>query len=133
MEDTSSKEGIRKLLLSIGCNDYDWSLLSLNCSLGLMNIELHLIKLPEKVIRELQVSLVNLINKKNNLLLRLKCLTELAELNVSGNIINALFTELSIIKSLDCIIHIETILSLSSGFDIPDDKLLAKRLSYCLS
>ena len=59
-------------------------------------------------------------------------LAKLAQLDIFADIIHALIAELGIIQTLDNVIHIETILRLCGGFDIPDDELFAKRLRDCL-
>ncbi len=126
MEDTSAQESIRQLLLRIGSDDNDGPVLRLHRSLRLMNVEFHLIQFPEKIVGEFQIRLVNLVDQQNHLLLRLKSLSQLAQLDITGDIIDALLTELTVVQSLNRIVHIQTILCLGGGFYIPDDQLLPK-------
>jgi hypothetical protein len=51
-------------------------------------------------------------------------------LNISGNIVHTFFTKLSVVKSLDCIIYIQTFLSLGGRLNIPDDQLFIQCFCY---
>ena len=69
MENASSKKRVRQLLLRVGGDDHDGALFGLHRALGLVDIKLHLIQLPEQVIGEFQIRLVDLVNQKHHLFL----------------------------------------------------------------
>ncbi len=126
MKDTSAQESIRQLLLRIGSNDNDGPVLRLHRSLRLMNVEFHLIQLPEKIVGEFQIRLVDLVDQQNHLLLGLKSLSQLAQLDITRDIIDPFLAELAVVQSLNRIVHIQAVLRLGGGFYIPDDQLLPK-------
>ena len=107
-------------------------MLGLNGTLGLIDIEFHLVKFPKKVVGELKVSFINFIDKKNYLVLGIKGLAEFTKLNVSCDIINTFVTKLTVVKTLDGIVCIQAFLSLCSGLNVPYDKFLAEGLRYSL-
>ena len=122
MEDTTAQERIRQLLLRIGSDNHDRAVLCLDRLSGLRNIKFHLVKLPEQVVRELQIRLIDLVDKENRLFFLLKRLAHLSETDVSGNIINAVRTKLAVVKTLYRIVHIKTVLCAGRRFNIPDQK-----------
>ena len=94
-------------------DDYNYrTLLSFYGTLGLMNVEFHLIQLPEQIIGEFQVCLIYFVYQQDHLLIALKSLSQLAQFDISGDIVHALFAELSVIETLYRIIHIQAVLGL---------------------
>ncbi len=124
MENTSAEKSVRQLLFRIGGNYHNGAVLCLDGAFRLMDIKLHLVKLPEKVVGKFQICLVDFVNQKHHLLFGLESLAQLSKLDVAGNIIHALFPELSVIEPLDSVVHVKTVLRLGCRFDIPDYQLL---------
>ena len=89
------------------------------------DIELHLVQLPEKVVGELQVRLVDLVDEQDHLLIALEGLAQLAGLDVACDVVHAVGAELAVVEALDHIVDVETILGLGGGLHVPDDKALA--------
>ncbi len=98
-----------------------------------MYVELHPVELPEKVIRELQIGLVYLVDEKHHLLLGFECLPHLSELDIVSDIIHIFTAELAVVEPLHGIIHIEAVLRLRGGLDIPRYQTLSESLGHCLS
>ena len=126
MENTSAQERIRQFLFRIGGNDHDGTVLCFDCPLCFMDIKLHLIQLPQQIVRELQIRLVNLIDQQHYLFIAFKRFPQFSELDIACDIVHAFHAKLSVVQTLYRIIHIQTILRLGRGFDIPDDQFLAK-------
>ena len=78
VEHAPAQKGVRQLLFRVGGDDDDGALLRPDGLLGLRNVELHLVQLPEQVIGELQVRLVDLVDQQHHLLLGLEGLAQLA-------------------------------------------------------
>src|SRR3546814_11767225 len=70
MEETAAQESIRQFLLIIRCDDDDWAFLCLHCLASLVDVEFHAVEFLEQVIRELDVSLVDLIDQSDRKALR---------------------------------------------------------------
>jgi len=102
--------------------------LCLHGLLRLGNVELHLVQLPEKVVRELKVSLVHLVDEQHDLLVRGERLAELAELDVLPDVVHAVGAELTVVQALHHVVNIQAVLRLGGGFHIPDDELFAHRV-----
>src|SRR3546814_6474212 len=66
MEETAAQESIRQFLLIIRCDDDDRAFLCLLCLASLVDVEFHAVELLEQVIRELDVSLVDLISSEEH-------------------------------------------------------------------
>ena len=131
MEDAAAQEGIGQLLLRIGGDNHDGALLCLNGFLCFGDIKFHFIQFPQKVVGKFQIGFIDFVNQQNDLLVAVERFAKLAKLDIFADIIHALIAELGIIQTLHNVIHIETILRLCGGFDIPDDKLFAKSLRNC--
>ena len=69
VKDTAAEKGVRQLFFRIGGNDHDGALSGPNGFLCLRNIEFHLVQLPEQVVGELQVCLVDLVDQEDHLFL----------------------------------------------------------------
>ena len=132
MEDAAAQERVRQLLLRVGGDDHDGALLGFHCPLGLIDVELHLVQLPQQIVGELQIRLVDLVYQEHHLLLAVKGLPQLAQLDVMGDVIHPFLAELPVIKALDCIIYIQPLLRLSRRFDIPDNQPLSQRFRHGL-
>ncbi len=132
MEDAAAQERVRQLLLRVGGDDHDGALLRFHCPLGLIDVELHLIQLPQQIVGELQIRLVNLVDQEHHLLLAVKSLPQLAQLDVMGDVIHALLAELPVIETLDGVIHVQPLLGLGGGLDVPYDQPLPKSLRHGL-
>ena len=85
----------------------------------LVNKKLHPVQLDQQVIRELDVGLIDLINEEHDLLVRIESLPQLATLNVVGNVVNTLASQLRVSKSRDRVILIETLLRLGGRLNVP--------------
>jgi hypothetical protein len=97
MEDTAAQEGVGQLLFRVRGDDDDGAVPGADGLLRLGDIELHLVELPEKVVREFKVRLVDLVDEQHDLLIGGKGLAELAELDIFCNIIHAGCAELAVV------------------------------------
>ena len=122
VENAAAQEGVRQFLLRVGCDDHDGALLCLDGLSGLRNVEFHLIKLPEQVVRELQVRLVDLVDQKHSLLLLREGNAQLSEFDIAGNIVHAVLSELAVVKTLDSVIDVQAVLGLRRRLYVPDDQ-----------
>ena len=132
MEDAAAQEGVGQLLFRVRGDDDDGAVLGAHGLLRLGDIELHLIELPEKVVREFKVRLVDLVDEQHDLLIGGKGLAELAELDIFCNIIHAGRAELTVVQALHHVVDIQAVLRFSRGLDTPDDELFAHRLRHGL-
>ena len=112
VENTPAQEGVRQLLLRVGGDDDHRALLRGDRLLGLRNVELHLIQLPQKIVGELQICLVDLVDQQNHLLLRAERLAQLAHLDIPPDVVHAALAELAVVESLHRVVHVEAILGL---------------------
>ena len=129
VEDAPAQKRVRQLLFRVGGDDDDGPLLGPHRLLGLRNVELHLIQLPQKVVGELQVCLVDLVDEQHHPLLRAE---RLAQLDIVADIIHAMGAELAVVEPLDHIVDIQAILSLGGGLDVPDDELFTQGIRHRL-
>ena len=121
VEYAAAQEGVGQLLLRIGGDNHDGALLCLNGFLCFGDIKFHFIQFPQKVVGKFQIGFIDFVNQQNDLLVAVERFAKLAKLDIFADIIHALIAELGIIQTLHNVIHIETILRLCGGFDIPDD------------
>ena len=89
VEDAAAQEGVGQLLFRVGRDDDDGALLCLDRLLGLGDVELHLVQLPEEVVGELQVGLVHLVDQQHHLLVGGERLAQLAQLDVLCDVVHA--------------------------------------------
>ena len=126
MEDAPAEEGVGQLLLGVGGDDDDGPLLGGDGLLGLGDVELHLVQLPQQVVGELQVRLVDLVDEQDHLLLRREGLPQLAQLDVLLDVIHPFAAELAVIEPLNGVVDVQAVLGLGGGLDVPDDELLVQ-------
>ena len=100
-------------------------MLGLDGLAGLGDVELHAVQLPEEVVGELQVGLVDLVDEQDHLLLAGEGLAQLAQLHVLLDIVHALAAELAVIQALHHVVDVEAVLGLGGGLDVPDGQGLA--------
>ena len=128
VEHAAAQEGVGQLLLCVGGDDDDGALLRGDGLLGLRDVEFHLIQLPQQVVGELQVGLVDLVDQQDHLLLVRERLAQLAELDILLDIVHAFAAELAVVQTLDGVVHIQAVLGLCRRLDVPNDELLAQGL-----
>ena len=133
VEDAPAQERVRQLLFRIGGDDDDGPLLSPHRLLGLRDVELHLVQLPQQVVGELQIRLVDLIDQQHHLLIGGEGLPQLAQLDIVADIVHAVGAELAVVEPLDHVVDIQSVLGLGGGLDVPDDELLAQGIRHRLS
>ena len=100
--------------------------------LCLLNIEFHLVHFPEQIVGKFQVSLVDLIDQKHDLVFGQKGLTDFSVFDILMNIIDV-GAELTVIQPLYHVVGVESVLGFCGGFDVPDQQLFAQRVGDGLS
>ena len=81
---------------------------------------------------ELQVRLVDLVDQQHHLLLRPEGLSQLAHLDIAGDVIHAVCAELAVVEPLDHVVNVQSVLGLGGGLHVPDDELLAQGVRHRL-
>ena len=97
VEDAAAQERVRQLLFRVRGDDDDGTVLGLDGLLRLGNVEFHLVELPKKVVWELEVCFVDLVDQQHDLLVGGKRLAELAELDILCDIVHAGCAELAVV------------------------------------
>ena len=100
---------------------------------GLRDVELHPVQLPQQVVGELQIGLVDLVDEQDHLVVGGECLAQLAQLDILLDVVHALAAELAVIQPLDHVVDIQAVLGLGGGLDVPDDQLFAQGFGDGLS
>ena len=85
-------------------------------------MELHAIEFEQKVVRELDIGLVDLVDEQDRTALGGECLPELAALDVIRNIGDAGIAELAVPQARDRVVLVEPLLGLRSRLDVPGQK-----------
>ena len=128
VEDAPAQEGVGQLLLCVGGDDHHRAVVGLHGAACLRNVELHPVQLPQQVVGELQVRLVDLVDEENHLLVVGKGLPQLAQAHVLLDIVHPLAAELAVVEALDHVVDVQAVLGLGGGLDVPDNQLLAQSL-----
>ena len=132
VEHAPAQEGVRQFLFRVGGDDDDGPLLCLDGFFRLRDVELHSIQLPQQVVGEFQIRLVDLVDQQHHLLLGRKSLAQLAQLDIFFDVVHALTAELAVVEPLHHVIDVQAVLSLGGGLHVPDDELFAQRLRHGL-
>ena len=128
VEDAPAQEGVGQLFLRVGGDDDDGALLGGDGLFGLGDVELHLVQLPQQVVGELQVGLVDLVDEEDDLLVGGEGPPQLAQRNQFLDVIHPFAAELAVVEPLDGVIDIQAVLGLGGGLDVPNDELFAQGL-----
>ena len=83
---------------------------------------LHAIEFLEKIVRELDVGLIDLVDQKNRPFVRDEGLPEFAALDVVPNILDARITQLAVAQPGHRIVFVETLQRLGCRLDVPLDQ-----------
>ena len=98
--------------------------------LCLVDEEFHAIEFQQKIVRELDIRLVDLINQQYHLLLGFEGFPQLALDDVVADVLDLLVTELGIPQAGDRIVFVQSLLSLGGGFDVPGNQAQAEGRSH---
>ena len=126
MEDAAAQKCIGQLFFRVGGDNDDGACFGLDGLLGLGNVKFHFIQLPQQVVGEFQVGLVDLVDQKNHLLLGAESLAQLAQLYILLYILHIAAAKLAVVQALHNIVKIRAVLCFGGAFDAPDDQLLAQ-------
>jgi hypothetical protein len=94
VEEATAQESIRQLFLVVAGDDDHRPVARFDELTGLVDIELHAIELAQKIVRELDVSLVDLVDQEHGRLGRIERLPELSAHEVVADVGDAGLTEL---------------------------------------
>ena len=94
MEEAAAQERVGQLFLIVRRDNDDRPVLCLDGLTGFIDEELHAVQLDQKVIRELDVGLVDLVDQQHHLLIGGKRLPELAALDVLADVLDLAITQL---------------------------------------
>ena len=86
-------------------------------------MEFHLIEFPEQVVREFQVRLVDLVDEEDAFFLVTERFSQFAEMDIFFDVVHAGLAELAVIKALDRIVNVQSVLGPGGRLDIPDVQL----------
>src|SRR4029077_2961669 len=89
---------------------------------GLVNEELHPIEFEQKVVRELDIRLVDLIDEKHRAVIHIEAFPELSLLDVVLDVLHALVAELAVAQTRYRVVLVETLLRLRRRLDVPGDE-----------
>ena len=123
VKDAPAQKGVGQLLLRIGGDDDHRAVLCRDGAARLRDVELHAVQLPQQVVGELQIGLVDLVDEEDHLLVGGEGLAQLAQLHVFFDVVHALAAELAVIQPLHHVIDIQAVLGLGGGLDVPDQQL----------
>ena len=128
VEHAPAQEGVGQLLLRVGGDDDHRPVSGGDRLPRLRDVELHPVQLPQQVVGELQIRLVDLVNEQDHLLLRGERLPQLPQPDVLGDVVHPLAPELAVVQALNHVVHIQPVLGLGGGLDVPDNQFLAQGL-----
>ena len=130
MEEAATQEGVGQLFLVVGGDDHDRALLGADGFPGLVDEELHAIQFLQKVIGELDVGLVDLVDQQHHLAVMGKGFPQLAFFQVVGHIFHPFGAELGVTQARHRIVLVQALLGLGGGFDIPGEQRQAQGLGH---
>src|SRR6516164_10354983 len=123
MEETTAQKGVRQLFLVVGGDDDNRAMSGLDRAARLIDVELHPIELEQKIVGELYIGLVYLVDQQDRCLRRLERFPEFSRHDVVGDIVYPLVTELAVAQTRHRIIFVEPLLRLRRRFDVPGDQV----------
>src|SRR6266850_6194026 len=85
---SAPEKGVRQFLFVVRRDDYNRTMPGLNRAARLVDVELHPIELEQQIVREFDVSLVDLVDQQDRRLWRLERLPKLSRHAVVGDFVN---------------------------------------------
>ena len=122
VKETAAQKSVGQFFFVVRGDDNDGALPGLDRLSGFVDEELHAIEFNEQIVGELDIRLVDLVDKQHDLLIGGKRLPQLALLDVVAHIVDALVAQLRIAQAGHGVVLIEALLSLGGGLDMPLDQ-----------
>ena len=119
MEETAAQKRIRELFLIVTRNDNHGALLRFDRLTGFVYEKLHTIDFDQQIIGEFDIRFVDFVNQKDDLLIGLEGLPQLALFDVVGNIMDSIITQLRITQARHRVVLVQTLLSFGCRLDVP--------------
>ena len=119
MEEAAAQERVGQLLLVVRRDDDDRPLCRADRLAGLVDVELHPIEFEQKVVRKLDIGLVDLVDEKHRPEIRREGLPQLATPDIVANVRDPRIAELAVAQARDRIVFVEALLGLGGRLDVP--------------
>ena len=132
VKETAAQESVGQFFFVITGDNNNGAVLRLDGFAGLIDKKLHAIQLYQQVIGEFDIGLVHLVNQQHHLLVGIEGFPQLAALDVVGNVMDFVTTELGIPQPRDRVVLVEALLGLGGRFDMPLDEALAQAQCHLL-
>ena len=119
VEEAAAQKGVRQVFLIVAGNEDQRPLLRFDELPGLVDVELHPVQLPQQVVGELDVGLIDLVDEEHHRRLAHEGLPEHPGHDVVGDVLHLRVTKLGIPQPRHRVILIEALLGFSGGLDVP--------------
>jgi hypothetical protein len=133
VEEAAPQERVRQLLLVVRGDDDDRPLAGDHRLLGLVDVELHAVKLEQQIVGELDVGLVDLVDQQDRPDVAGERLPQAAPDDVVADVVHARLAELRVAQPGHRVVFVEPLLRLRRGFDVPLDQRRRQRAGDLIS
>jgi hypothetical protein len=122
VKDAAAQECVGQLLLVVRRDEHDRTLARDDLVAGLDDREAHLVELAQKIVRKLDVRLVDLVDEDDLPLLGRERLPERSILDVAPDVGDVTVAEAAVVQTLHGVVDVETVDRLARRLDVPLDE-----------
>ena len=128
VEEAAAQERVRQFLFVVGGDDHDRPAPGVDGFAGLVDEELHAVEFLQKIVRELDVGLVDLVDQQHRPLVGGERIPQLAALDVVADVLDAGIAQLAVAQPRHRVVLVKALQRLGGRFDVPLDQRRGERL-----
>ena len=127
VEHAATEKRVGQLLFGVGRDHHHRPFARHHLVAGLADGEAHAVELVQKIVRELEVGFVDLVDEQHHPLGRGECFSERAKADVVANIAHVPVAEARIVEALHGVVEVEAVLSAGGRLHRPVDEAHVQR------
>ena len=121
----AAQERVGQFLLIVRGDDHHGTPARFDRLAGFIDEELHAIELEQEIVREFDVSLVDLVDQQDRPLVGNESVPQFAALDVVANVLDARVAELAVTQTGNRVVFVKPLQRLGSRLDVPLDQRCA--------
>ena len=132
MKKAAAQKGVGQFFFVVGSDDDDRSDACLNRLADLVDEEFHPVEFLQKIVRKLDIGLVDFVDQQHDFAVGVECVPKLAAFDIVADVLDLRVAQLRVAQAGDRVVLVKAVLCLGGRFDVPGDHRRVQRPGHFL-